>query len=170
MGAAPTASSWHREFRQRMGRFESMRPPRSGEVSVSLKVRVVSGCFHREHSPLAYEIIDDYVESLPNVSDFQVIEHESGPEILVYCALATAGISLAKSVIDLITAILKARSDSVKKGDRPSEPVELVVRRIDDRHGFHEETVLRLGHADKVVRKTVEQQLKKALSKLLSEK
>lgn len=147
-----------------------MRPPHPGEVSVSVKLRVVSGCFHREDSPHAYEIIDRYIGTLQKKSDFEVIEHESGPEILVYCALATAGITLAKSIIDLVTAIFTARSESVKKGDYPSEPVELIVRRTHDREGLREETVLKLGHADKIDRKTVEKELKKALMKLLSER
>lgn len=67
----------------------------------------MSGWFHREHFPRAYDIIDaSFVGLSPDV---EYVEHESGPELLVYLAVATAGITLAKSVIDLVTAILKAR-------------------------------------------------------------
>ena len=52
---------------------------------------------------------------------------ETGPELLVYLAVATADITLAKSVIDLITAILKVRSDGVKKGDRPDAPLKVDI-------------------------------------------
>jgi hypothetical protein len=100
-------------------------------LAISIKIRVNSGCFHREHSPQAYELIDEYFASIKgsdSVSTFE--EHESGPELLVYLALGTAGVSLAKSVIDLVTAIIKPRADGVKKGDQPSAPVELVVRRV----------------------------------------
>ena len=77
-------------------------------------------------------------------------EHESGPELLVYVAVATAGVTLAASVINLVTAIIKARSEGVKKGDRPDEPIELIVRRVDDRRGLREETILRVGAGDRV--------------------
>ena len=91
------------------------RPPRDGEVPVSIKVRVTSGCFHREHSPHAYDIIDRHLASLEGQeSDFAFEEHESGPELLVYLAVAAAGITLAKSTIDLVIAIIKARVDGIR--------------------------------------------------------
>src|SRR5262249_27779034 len=121
--------SWEHTFRHRMRSFEAHRSPQPGEVAVSLKVRVVSGCFHREHSPHAYAIIDQKLLAIP-VADREFVfeEHESGPEILVYLAVITAGTTLAKSVIDLVTTIIKARAESVKKGDRPSDPIELIIR------------------------------------------
>ena len=138
---------WESEFRARMRSFELRRPPREGEVSVSLKVRVTSGCFHREHSPHAYVLIDKHLASVSaGRSEFGFVEHESGPELLVYLALATAGVTLAKSVIDLIIAIIKARSEGVKNGDRPSDPVEIIVRRVGDSDRFVEEKVIRIGH------------------------
>jgi hypothetical protein len=48
-------------------------------------------------------------------STFVLEQHESGPEIIVYMALATASLTLAKSVIDLITAIIKALSNEHRK-------------------------------------------------------
>jgi len=51
-------TAWPNEFRERMRPFERKRKPISGETAVSIKLRVDSGCFHREHSPRAYEIID----------------------------------------------------------------------------------------------------------------
>ena len=62
-------------------------------------------------------------------NEFTFEEHESGPELLVFVAVVTAGISLAKSVIDLIVAIIKARSEGIKKGDHPASPLDLIVRR-----------------------------------------
>jgi hypothetical protein len=162
---------WQETFRNRMRGFEARRAPKPGEAAVSIKVRVASGCFHREHSPRAYELIDRRLTKLPGSDgSFAFEEHESGPEILVYLAVTTAGLSLAKSIVDLITAIIKARSEGIKKGDHPSEPLELIVRRVHDAQEFREETVLRIGHKDTVDEAKVEQQLKDALRKLLKDK
>jgi hypothetical protein len=161
---------WQETFRNRMRGFEARRPPRPGEAAVSIKVRVASGCFHREHSPRAYELIDRSLAKLSGSDgSFAFEEHESGPEILVYLALTTAGLSLAKSIIDLITAIIKARSEGIRKGDSPSHPVELIVRRVHNMQEFREEMVLRIGHKDAVDEPKVERQLKDALRKLLDD-
>jgi len=151
-----------------MRSFESQRPPREGEVSVSLKVRVTSGCFHREHSPHAYALIDRHLASAPAAQRWELafIEHESGPELLVYLALATAGVTLAKSVIDLIVAIIKARTEGVKSGDRPNDPVEVIVRRVGYGDKFVEETILRIGHGDPVNRADIEAQINAALKRV----
>ncbi len=158
---------WAIDFRARMLAFESQRPPRKGEVSASLKVRVTSGCFHREHSPHAYELIDRHLAFLPpsQRSEFDLIEHESGPELLAYLALATAGVTLAKSVIDFVIAIIKARAEGVKHGDRPDYPVEVIVRRVYDGDKFVEETVLRIGHDDPVNGADIEAHVNAALKK-----
>lgn len=125
----------------------------------------------RVYSPRAYEVIDRSLTKVPGSDgSFAFEEHESGPEILLYLAVTTAGLSLAKSIVDLITAIIKARSEGIKKGDHPSEPLELIVRRVHDAQEFREETVLRIGHKDTVDDAKVEQQLKDALRKLLKDK
>ncbi len=92
--------------------FRQRRPPGTSEAALSIKIRVTSGCFHREHSPHAYGLMDAHLAT--SAAEIEFEEHESGPELLVYLALATAGLTLAKSVIDLITAIIKARSDGEK--------------------------------------------------------
>lgn len=94
-------------------------------------------------------------------------EHESGPEILVFLAMGTAG--LAKSVIDLVITIIKARTEGIKKGDHPCHPLELIVRRVHDGKEFREETVLRIGHRDVLDEPNIEQELKEALRKLLKD-
>lgn len=159
--------NWQRTFRDRMHRFERNRPPKRNEVPVSIKTRIVSGCFHREHSPRAYEIIDSKLAKLPRNLTLGFEEHESGPELLVYVAAAAAGVTLAASVINLVTAIIKARSEGVKKGDRPNEPIELIVRRVDDRRGLREETILRVGAGDRVDSQVVAKKLIASLEKLV---
>jgi hypothetical protein len=156
---------WQRTFRDRMKGFGRRRPPALGEIALSVKIRVTSGCFHREHSPRAYDLIDSSLAG--STADLQFEEHESGPELLVYLAAATAGLTLAKSVIDLITAIIKARSEGVKKGDQPDAPLELIIRRIDDHTGFREETVLRIGHAEPADPDLIKNQVAESLKKLL---
>lgn len=150
-----------------MRRFERSREPQRGEVAVSIKIRVTSGCFHREHSPRAYAEIDHNLGSLAKTNTRIVFEeHESGPEILAY---AVVGIGLATAVINLITAIIKARSEGIKKGDHPTDPLCLIVRRVHDAEGFREEQVLTLGHTDSIDEGKLQEQLTAALRKLLKD-
>ncbi|MFV1991835.1 MAG: hypothetical protein ACC652_13975 [Acidimicrobiales bacterium] len=131
-----------REFRQRIERFRDRR-----HVELSIQLRVTSGCFHRKCSPEAYRIIDDCISSHPT-DEFAFFEHESGPEILVSLAITTAGITLAKSVLDLITTIIKARTEDIEKEVSPDYPLVLMVRSIGADDKFHENEVLRIdGHA-----------------------
>jgi hypothetical protein len=160
-------TEWQRTFRHRMRHFENHHTPPPGSLAVSIKVRVTSGCYHREHSPHAYELIDKHLGTLKRYDEFAFEEHESGPELLVYVAAVTAGISLAKSVIDLIIAILKARSEGIKKGDHPTAPLELIVRSVYKEGEYKEETVLQIGHHDTVDRKMIEKHVKKAVADLL---
>ena len=157
------STAWEREFLQRMRTFEARRPPRPGEVSVSIKVRVTSGCFHRAHSPSAYALIDESLAGIPPTDFLEFEEHESGPELLVYVA---AGVTLATSVINLIAAIIKARSDGVKKGDRPTDPIELIVRRVDDGSEYREEVLLRFSAQDAVSNKAIGRALTQALRRI----
>jgi hypothetical protein len=41
--------------------------------------------------------------------------HESGPEIVVYLGAATAGVLLIKSIVELITTILKSNSEEQRR-------------------------------------------------------
>jgi len=158
---------WQQTFRERMHRFEARAGARPGDVAISIKVRVVSGCFHREHSPHAYAVIDSQLAKFPLDSELVFEEHESGPEVLIYLAVVTAGIALAKSVIDLITAIIKARSEGVKKGDKPADPVELIVRRVEKGEDFREQIVLRVGYKDAIDARLIEKHLDEALRALV---
>jgi hypothetical protein len=138
-------------------------------IGVSVKVRVVSGCFHREHSPHAYEIIDVALRDSGLEGDgIEWREHESGPEVLVWIPLVTAGVALSAGVVNLIVAVLKARSDGVKAGDRPREPLELIVRTIrPPEGGVIEEKVLRFNADDPVHTAAVRTALNDATRKVL---
>lgn len=158
-------TGWQETFRSRMRHFESRRAPLPGEVAVSIKVRITSGCFHREHSPRAYELIDRSLQKLRTGDvSFAFEEHESGPELLAYIV---TGVGLATAVINLIVAIIKARSEGIRKGDHPSHPLELIVRRVHAADEFREETVLRIDHTDPVDAARIEKLLEASLQKLL---
>ena len=154
---------WKDQFRRRMNRFSTPRPGHGNAISI--KVRPQGGCFHRQHSPHAYDLIDDYLHSCTSL-DANFEEHESGPELLVWLALGTAGIILAKSVIDLVTAIIKARSEGIKKGDSPSAPIELIVRKVITHDKIIEEKVLRFDYKDEVNSEEIEKALIKAVEKI----
>jgi hypothetical protein len=148
-----TMESWERTFQDRMHHFAEQHPSRDTRVPVSIKVRVDSGCFDRGCCPHAYEVIDAHVAKLRSreCEDGLTFEqHESGPEILVYLAVATAGLTVAKSVIDLVATIIKARNDGVKMGDRHSQPVELIIRRMTSKGKLREERILRIHSTDEV--------------------
>jgi hypothetical protein len=158
---------WIDAFHERMEEFEAKGPRNGGHVAVSIKVRVRSGCFHREHSPRAYRLIDEHLHAVAaKERGFSFVEHESGPELLVYLALATAGITLAKSVIDLVTAIIESRSKGIEQGDSPSDPIELIVRRTSGEKGVEEETVLRIGHTKRLDKAQLRRELRRALADL----
>jgi hypothetical protein len=115
-------------------------------LPVSIKIRVDSGCFHREHSPHAYQIIDDHLRHLDSHREnFRFVEHESGPEILAYVAAATVGVGLTKSIIDLVVTVVKARAEGIKNGDHPRHDLELIVRRFDQKGEYAEEKILRIS-------------------------
>lgn len=159
--------NWENEFRMRMARFKRGLPSQGNVKEFSIKIRVISGCYHREHSPHAYQIIDEYINST-HLADCEYIEHENGPELLVWVSLATVGVGLAASIINLVTAtaIIKARSEGIKHGDRPSEPLELIVRDFDGNGTLREEKVLRIGSSQEVNESMVEQALLKATNKM----
>jgi len=158
---------WENEFRHRIREFEASTPEKGKGISVSIKVRVTGGCYHREHSPKAYRIIDDYLRSHPSTGlSFQ--EHESGPELLVYLSLGAAGISLTASVINLVTAIIKARSEGIKLGDDRSSPLELIARCFDKKGNLKEETILRIDSHDSVTKELIGQALNNSLNKMIS--
>ena len=139
---------WINEFDRRLRDFESGLPGESGEFPVSIKVKVDSGCYDRGCCPAAYEIIDRELETLRRAGEtrFRFEKHESGPEILAYIGGA---VGLTAAIISLVTAIIQARAEGRKKGDRHSDPVTLIVRRMDTGDRLLEERLMTFsGHED----------------------
>ncbi|HWE95767.1 MAG TPA: hypothetical protein VG269_17515 [Tepidisphaeraceae bacterium] len=152
---------WEATLRKRLDEVEGK--PSKG-VAVSIKVRIMGGCFHRQHSPEAYRIIDHALSDFPP-ADGRFEEHETGPELLVLFGLTTAGLVLTKSVIDLVTTIIKARSEGQKKGDHPRDSIELIVRGFDTEGKMFEEKVMRINAGEDVARAAVEKALGIGLQK-----
>lgn len=138
-------------------------PARRGNLApVSIKVRITSGCFHREHSPEAYALIDNYIRHADSSGvHYEIVEHESGPELLVYLAVTAAGLGVVKSVVELITTVIKARSEGIKRGDHPNDPLELIVRGYWKDGEYFEEKVLRVGPKETVTVKQIQDALAK---------
>ena len=152
----------------RLRGFAAGQPDHAGQP-VSIKIRVESGCFHREHSPEAYEIIDGYLrDTPPRDVPFRFEEHESGPELLVYLALGAAGVNIAASVINLVTAVIRARSEGSHPRGRPDSAVELVVRGFSADGRFAEECVLRFSAHDPIIREAIASALQEGVTRVLA--
>jgi hypothetical protein len=159
--------SWERDFRHKIDTFEAAHLPDRKGLAVSIKIGSAGGCYHRQCSPQAYNIIDAYLNTHP--LDNELIgfeEHESGPELLVYLALGTAGISLAKSVIDLITTIIKARQEGIRAGDRRDAPIQLRIRRVETDKTVKEDIVLSFTPYDVVNKDILDKALQDYIDKL----
>jgi hypothetical protein len=136
----------------------------SNRFPITIKIRVDHGCFHREHSPVAYSIIDNYLEEYTDLNiNFE--EHESGPEIIVWLAFGTVGLTLAKSVIDLVTAIINARAKGRNMGDTRDGKLLLIVRDTKRTIDSSEEIVLEIYDKDIVSSDKIQKALEKRLIK-----
>jgi len=156
---------WINEFDRRMRDFGDGHTGAADEFPVSIKVRVDSGCYDRGCCPAAWEIIDHKLESLRQEREttFRFEKHESGPEILAYVGGA---VGLAAGVVSLITTIIQARSEGRKKGDRHSDPVTLVVRRMETSDRLLEERVMTFSGHEEVTPAMVEALLSKGIKEI----
>jgi hypothetical protein len=150
--------AWENEFRKKLN---NLIPSSSGNgFPLSIKIKVEGSCFHREHSPNAYRIIDEHLRQIERSGEFRFEEHESGPELLFYVAFVTAGISLASNIISLVTAIINARK---KEYNRTDDSIILIARGFNDKGNFKEEIILRISRNDAVDEKMIEDALKKSI-------
>ncbi len=100
---------------------------------VTIKFRNEWEYLQRSYAPSTFAEIDVCVAK--HRSDFvEYSEHESGPELLVWAALGTAGLTLAREVVELIREILAARNEGVKKGEPAGGWIRITVSR-DKREG-----------------------------------
>lgn len=76
--------------------------------------------------------------------------------------LTAAGLQFAKSVIDLIVAILKARTEGIQRGDHPHDPLKLIMRKINRGGNCIEEELLTIESSDPVLEVEINEELTKA--------
>jgi hypothetical protein len=159
--------NWANQFKNRVDDFEKQYGDLSG-VSISIKIKVDSGCFHREHSPKAYEIIDSELENFDSFKEKAVlIEHESGPEILVYLSLVVGSIGLTTATVNMITAIINARKKGTEHGDRHDSSINLIVRNFNKKGEIKEEKIITIDRTSNLDRKILKELLEKGIRKLL---
>ncbi len=143
--------SWERNFGRRFAELDADVPRPSEALPVSIKVRVDSGCFHREHSPRAYAIIDDALSRTDlRAERARFVEHESGPELLAWITLGAATLNLTTGLINLVVTVLRARRDGIRSGDHPAAALVLIVRGHDPKDEYREQRLLEIAPDDPI--------------------
>lgn len=139
-------------------------------ILISVQIRT----FGIQLGQAGYELVRSRVRLAQSLAQFEYREHESGPEIILQIAYATAVITLAKSALDLITTLVKLVSDRIRKGQEQSRGIELVVRfpitTLDERfsrHSIREESVPLLDDSS-LTRESIEIALQQSITKLLT--
>jgi len=147
--------------------------PKEYEKYISIKLSPPSGCCCSHCWPFTWQKINETIapsgpvehegDSLieKDESEFVLESHESGPEIIIYLALATASATLAKSVIDLITTIVKGLTNESRK--RPPR-IKISKRQI-LKGKIEEETLVEI---DIPISKGIESQLKEKIKRAIN--
>lgn len=134
-------------------------------IHISFKVRSVPhGCFCRSHSPITNKLIDDII-SQQQSHDISYHEHETGPEIIAWLALGTAGLTVTKSLIDLITAIINACKRGSKNGDKKKEKLVLIIRDEHKTDTSAEEFALEIYENDVITPEVVQKSIEAVMNK-----
>jgi hypothetical protein len=138
--------------------------PHEYDKYVSIKIKPLRGgccCFHCW--PETWAVINEHIRPCGPIEDegdvlvrkdnyeFVLECHESGPEIIIYLGVTTAFLALAKTIVDLITALLKAR----QKEHKASLKYKITVMSY---RGVLEEVELDLPLSDEV-RKQLEERI-----------
>jgi hypothetical protein len=136
--------------------------PKRANASVSVIICGPRDAWEHKDYHNYYEAVASYLDRHHRRYDF--CKHESGPEIIVYLAVGTAGITLAKSVIDFVTALIKARSGGIKRGDEPANPIEIVVRRYGGGN-YEQEYALRIPANATVQSEAIKEAIAQAITR-----
>ncbi len=144
------------------------------EKYISIKLSPSSGCCCSDCWPETWQIVNQTIAPCGPIEHegdalikrdgniFVLEQHESGPEILVYLALATASATLAKSVIDLITIIIKGLSNEHRK-----QPAQIkIIKRCIIKGKAEEENLIEIDiPISKNTEKQLEEKIKQAINK-----
>jgi hypothetical protein len=147
--------------------------PQECDKYLSIKLSPPSGCCCSHCWPETWSIVNDFILPFGPVGhegdavvgkgkDKYVIEsHESGPEIIVYFALATASITLVKSVVDLIDTFIKGLS----KEHRKQPPRIKISKRQLIKGNIEEETIMEIDiPMSKELHKQIEGRIKELIN------
>lgn len=135
---------------------------------ITVKIRAEHGCFCYRHSKETNKLVNDIIRN-NRTHEFEYHEHESGPEIIAWLALGTAGLTVTKSLIDLITAIINSCKEGRKKGDDHTGKLMLIIRDTHRTENSTEEIVLEIYDNDLIdsakVKKAIESSINKKFNK-----
>ncbi|MEA5016954.1 MAG: hypothetical protein VB099_20595 [Candidatus Limiplasma sp.] len=131
---------------------------------ITIKIRAEGGCFCRRHSPVTNGLIDEII-NLKKDHKIDYHEHESGPEVIAWLALGTAGLALTKSIVDLVTAIVNACKKGREKGDNHKGKLVLIIRDTQRTEMSTEEIVLEIYDRDIVTTEAIEKALQKGINR-----
>lgn len=150
-----------------------LKTPKEYEKYISIKLSPPSGCCCSDCWPETWHKINQTIAPCgpvghegdalieKNGNKFVLESHESGPEIIVYFALATASVTLVKSIIDLIATIIKSLSSEHRK--QPPR-IKISKRRI-VKGKIEEETLIEI---DIPISKDIEKQLEKEIKQSIN--
>jgi len=150
-----------------------LKTPEKYEKYISIKLSPPSGCCCSGCWPDTWRKINEFIApSGPvghegdalienNENKFVLESHESGPEIIILkLALAAASINLAKSVVDLVTTIIKGISSESRK--RPSRI--MISKRQIIKGEIEEENLIEIDiPISKGIEKQLEEKIKQAI-------
>jgi hypothetical protein len=137
------------------------------QEAISIKIKAETGCFHKSCCPYALHMITKKIYETERNEEYQYIEHESGPEIIAYISLTASGLLLAKSVIELITTIIKARFEGQKNGDNhKGDPITLIIRKTKKKNEVVEERIMTFYQDSKVSDELIEKMITDGYRKL----
>lgn len=151
-----------------------LKTPKEYEKYISIKLSPPSGCCCSDCWPETWHKINQTIAPCgpvghegdalieKNGNKFVLESHESGPEIIVYLALGTAAIVLLKSVIELVTTIIKALSTESRK--QPSR-IKITKRQI-IKGKIEEENLMEI---DIPISKDIEKQVEEKIKNLINE-
>jgi hypothetical protein len=155
--------------KQIQDRLETFQRDKGREgFSVSIKFQAPR-CFCRDHcAPEAYRLIDDYLTSHPlNPKYCECVEHETGPEVVVYIV---TGVAFITSLINLVAAILKACSDGQKKGDKPCNQLIIVIRGFNTDNVFYEKQILKVNPEIPPTKNAIKESLMDVIQQIAEER
>jgi hypothetical protein len=87
--------------------------------------------------------------------------------VITYVQLGSAIVTAVSAIVGIVTAMINLRAAGQKKGDKKTDPIELVVRGFDLNGKLFDEKVLKLNPGDEttalIVRKALETGLNRHL-------